>query len=96
MIICEEYFKFENKIINGFKVLKNDKYDIYDIYVYTSCKKLGNWQLFLPSKPIQEVKNYFDIQLENRLKELNQTIDWNREETEWIKNIVNNLKNSKC
>jgi len=88
MEICKKYFEMNGKIINGFKIVKNNN---FDIYVYTSCKKLNNWQLFLTFETIERVKKYFNDSLENRLgNDFN--IVWNKKEYEWIESIVNELK----
>lgn len=89
MEICKEYFKINNDIIDGFKVIKNST--AYNIYVYTSCVALNNWQLFLTFDTLENVKKYFNKQLQKSLEENNQKIEWNKKESEWIKNILNKL-----
>ncbi|WP_312286827.1 hypothetical protein [Terrisporobacter sp.] len=88
MEICKKYFKINNEIINGFKIVENGN---YDIYVYTSCKKLNNWQLFLTFETIEKVKRYFNMQLNNHLSENDSSIEWNKIGIEWIKSIVYEL-----
>lgn len=88
MEICKKYFKINNEIINGFKIVKNGN---YNIYVYTSCKKSNNWQLFLTYETIEKVKRYFNMQLDKRREENDISIEWNRIEVEWRKSIVDEL-----
>lgn len=89
MEICKRYFKIDNDIINGFKIIK--EFSEFRIYIYTSCKKLNNWQLFLEYSSLKEVKNYFKKQLCNHLESDN-SIEWNLKELEWMKEINNDLE----
>lgn len=83
--MCKKYFKMNNKIINGFKVVKNEN---YEVYIYTSCKKINNWQLFLTYKTKEDVKAYFNKQYHEHIENLDMSIEWNNIETEWIKSII--------
>jgi hypothetical protein len=86
-IICETYFKVDDKIINGWKVLKCN--DSYDLYIYTSCKKLNNWQLFLTFDDKERMLRYFKNRIENTSENLE--INWCKTEHEWIKNTYDIL-----
>lgn len=89
MEICKTYFKINNNIINGFKISKNN--NSFKIYVYTTCEKLNNWQLFLHYNSIKEVREYFKKLLDSYVRECNQDIEWNRIETEWVRHTLNIL-----
>lgn len=55
--LCTTYFKWNNKIVDGFKVVKLN--GSYVIKAYTTCKKLGNWQDFLRYNSLDKVIDYF-------------------------------------
>jgi hypothetical protein len=99
--LCKTYFEFDGKVINGYKVV--EECGSYDIYVYTSCKKLGNWQLFLSYKNIDKVIRYFENQVKRDIEESKEyydqfTIDWISKENKWRKDTLEQLQNniSKC
>jgi hypothetical protein len=86
--LCETYFEFDNKIINGWKVIENNN-NTYEVYSYTSCKKLGNWQLFLTFDDKETMLRYFRNQISNTIEKLDN--DWCRIEHEWFKNTYEEL-----
>lgn len=85
--ICETYFKYDNEIINGWKVIEYN--NTYEIYTYTSCKKLGNWQLFLTFESKERMLRYFENQVNNTEENLKN--EWCRVEHEWFKNTYEEL-----
>ncbi|MBN1076015.1 hypothetical protein DVV91_16970 [Clostridium botulinum] len=88
MEICKTYFRFNNDIINGYKVIDNN--GKYDIFVYTSCQQLGNWQLFLTLDK-EKLLKYFKNQVNNFIEQSLKN-DWCETELKWYKNTYNILK----
>jgi hypothetical protein len=87
--ICKTFFKMDNEIINGYKILNEN--GMYNIYVYTTCEKLGNWQEFLSYDSVNKVINYFKkIVMRDITDNQPQTI-WNIKENEWRKNTLDLL-----
>jgi hypothetical protein len=80
--LCETYFEVDNEIINGWKVIEYN--NSYDVYTYTSCKKLGNWQLFLTFDDRDRMLRYFNNQIKNTSENLKN--DWCKTEHEWFIN----------
>lgn len=89
MEICKSYFEMYGKVVDGFKVM--NEFGKFRIYTYTSCEKLGNFQLFLEYKTLEQVKKYFKNLYKKILEENDQTIEWNKKEAEFIGDILNIL-----
>lgn len=85
--LCKTYFEFDGKIINGWKVVECN--NTYEVYTYTSCKKLGNWQLFLTYDDKEKILKYFKNQVNKTNEKLEN--DWCRTEHEWFKNTYDIL-----
>lgn len=84
--LCKTFFKIKNKIINGYKVVEEN--GVYNIYVYTTCKKLGNWQKFLSYNSLDEIVNFFKKLVDrDKLEGTNESL-WVRTENEWRKNTL--------
>ena len=89
------YFKFRNEIINGWKIVK--KGNSYDIYTYTTCKKLGNWQLFFRNYNYEKLLKYFEanaINVEGQLPDCKDDYskEWVLEESKWRRETYNIFK----
>ena len=85
------YFNFRNKIINGWKIVKIGS--MYDVYTYTSCKKLGNWQLFFSNYSFDKLLKYFEenlFTLEEQEKDCNNDYqkEWVNAEKNWRKETL--------
>jgi hypothetical protein len=85
--ICKTYFEFDNKIINGWKVIECD--NTYEVYTYTSCKALGNWQLFLTFDDKETMLRYFRNQVNKTNDKLEN--EWCKTEHEWFVNTYDIL-----
>jgi hypothetical protein len=85
--ICKTYFEFDNKIINGWKVIECD--NTYEVYTYTSCKVLGNWQLFLTFDDKETMLRYFRNQVNKTNDKLEN--EWCKTEHEWFVNTYDIL-----
>lgn len=89
MELCTTYFKYNSKIINGWKIIKNN--NTYEVYMYSACKKLNNWQLFLSYNNKKSILKYFSYQVKNSVEQSNND-EWCIKEIEWCKNTYKILK----
>ena len=91
--LCKTFFKMDGEIINGYKV--SEENGSYYIYVYTTCKELGNWQEFLHYDNLNKVINYFKKLVTRDITENQIKSEYVNTENEWTKNTLDLLLNYK-
>lgn len=89
--LCKTYFEIDGKIINGYKVVEEN--GSYNIYVYTSCKKLGNWQLLSRYNSLDNLICYFKKLVKRDEIEHQTQTDWVIIENQWRRNTLEILLN---
>lgn len=90
--ICKTFFKMDKEIIDGYNIY--EKSGAYYIDVYTTCKKLGNWQTLLKYNCIDKVIDYFNRIVKSDIEDNKSKSIWSMKEKEWRKNTLNLLLES--
>ena len=87
--LCKTFFKMDGKIIDGYKVTEEN--GRYCIHVYTSCKRLGNWQEFLHYDDLNKVIKYFKRSVDRDITERQVETEWVIAENKWRKQTLDLL-----